>query len=391
MLSFDSFLGIHYMDNKEANAAAKVIQSKSLFRYDGLDLQHKTLEFETNLSKFLNTKYTVACSSGTSALKMCCVALNIGPGDEVIMSPFTFIASAAAVLSCGALPQFVDVDKSMNIDPQKIEQYITERTKAIMAIHIQGIPCDMEQIVKIAKKHNLYIIEDCAQAFGAKYNNQRVGTIGDAAAFSLQANKVISCGEGGIFCCKSEEHFWRARNYHDNGAKRAGDEYPGWNDPTTSFGENFKITEIQSAIANEQLKKFDEIKEHQIHLYHRLMKSISNKAFEFREITARSEFTPVSICFIFDSHGEAQKFITFSKSHKIEADFYSDRVLTQINAFTHKQSWHSDGFPFNLAAHPISSCYYTKALISRTVWLPISPLLNDNDADYIAKTINSYS
>lgn len=390
MLVFDSFLGTHYIDKKEEDAALSVLRAKSLFRYDGPNLQYKTLEFEDEISKFLNCKYIVACSSGAAALKLCCISLDIGVGDEVIMPSFTFIASAASVLSCGAVPSFVDVDESMNIDPHKIIAAITPRTKAIMVVHIQGVPCDMEPIIEIANKHNLAIIEDGAQAFGSRYKGNRVGSIGNVAAFSLQANKVITSGEGGIFCTNDENLYLRARNYHDNGAIRTGNDYPTWDLVSCSFGENFKITELQSAIALEQLKKFEMIVSKQKESYYQLVNGIHSQYFKLRKITPQTEFIPVSLCFLFDNEKIREDFLNYTNEHKVATECYCDRVLTKINVFKSKSSWHSSGFPFSLANYKSNNCIYTENLVDLSVWLPISPLLEEEDIDYICKVINDF-
>lgn len=251
----DPFIGTHYIGKEEIKAAKKVLKSKSLFRYHGPKLLYKTDEFEQNMKEYLGVKYVLACSNGGSAIKLCCIANGIGPGDEVLMSPFTFIASASSILACGAAPKFVDIDETMNINPNEIEKNISLKTKAILAIHMQGQPCDMNKIMKIAKKHNLIVIEDTAQAFGAELNGKKAGTIGDCGAFSLQAGKTITSGEGGFIATNSKKIYDIAKMYHDNGGFRVGCDYPTWENKNTIFGENFKITELQSAIANEQLKK----------------------------------------------------------------------------------------------------------------------------------------
>ena len=156
-INCDGFIGAHYLGKEEIKACENVINSQSLFRYDGINLLHKSDKLENELRKFFNCRYALACSSGTAALKLCCISLGIGPGDEVLMSPFTYIASAGAVLSCGATPNFVDIDKNMNIDANKIEDCITKHTKAILVVHIQGKSCDLDTIVKVAKKHNLLL------------------------------------------------------------------------------------------------------------------------------------------------------------------------------------------------------------------------------------------
>ena len=148
----DPFIGTHYIGKEELKAVKKIIKSKSLFRYHGPNLQYKTDEFEKEMAKYLNVKYVLACANGGAAIKLACIGAGIKPGDEVIMSPFTFIASASEILSIGAIPVFSDIDETMNIDYKKIEEKITNKTRAILAIHMQGQPCNMKEINKIAKK-----------------------------------------------------------------------------------------------------------------------------------------------------------------------------------------------------------------------------------------------
>ncbi len=390
MLVFDSFLGAHYYDKREEKAAIKVIQSKSLFRYDGPNLLKMTEEFEQAVSVLLGLPYVIACSSGTAALKMSCVALDIGVGDEVIMSPYTFISSAAAVLSCGAIPKFVDIDESFNIDTHKIEEAITDKTKAIMAIHIQGVPCHMEPIMDIAEKYGISIIEDAAQAFYSFYNGQATGSFGNVSAFSLQENKVITCGEGGIFCCKDKAHYNRAKMYHDNGGIRIGDNYPTWEHPESSFGENYKITELQSAVALEQLKKVDMIAKKQQTTYEKLRHGIHNKKFHYRKIARNINAIYPSLCLIFNEKKENDNFITYLNNKQIKARYSTNKPIHAFNTFKNRKSWHSRGFPYSNYGDEVSVCQYTQELYERSAWIPLSPLLGESDIDYIINVINSY-
>lgn len=385
-IQFDAFIGTHYIGEEEKQAVMEVLDSQSLFRYDGPNWLNKTGKFESELSKFFGYENVLACSSGASALKLACVSLGIGPGDEVIMSPFTYIASAGAVMACGAVPVFVNVDESMNINPDEIESCITDRTKAIMAIHIQGIPCDMKKIMKIAEKHNLKVIEDCAQAFGVKYSGQYVGTIGDAAAFSLQANKVITCGEGGVFLCRDRNQFVDGVRFHDNGGKRKDGDYPIWNDPICSFGENMKITELQSAIAIQQLKKTEKIIARQKEQYKALTEQVISV--NMRKITENADFVPESLCFIFDRAKQCDLFIEKMKEESVAFDYFSDRILTTYNTFLNKKSWGKHNMPYCFTDYKLNKCEYTYNLSKRTAWLSIHPLWNQSEIEYIAERIN---
>lgn len=203
--------------------------------------------FEREFSQFVNERECVAVNSGTSALHLALLSLGIGAGDEVIIPSFTFAATANSVALTGAKPVFVDIDiKTYNIDPNLIENAITPSTKAIQVVHLYGLPADMTRIVEIAKRHNLLIIEDAAQAHNAAINGQPVGTFGDAAAFSFYPTKNMTSGEGGMIVFKDKEAARLARLYRNQGMeKRYQNEIIGF---------NLRMTDIHAAIGRTQLK-----------------------------------------------------------------------------------------------------------------------------------------
>ncbi len=386
----DPFLGTHYIGKEELKAVNKVLKSKSLFRYQGPKLLHKTDELEKNLAKYLNVKYVLACSSGSSAIKLCCIANGIGPKDEVLMSPFTFIASANSVLACGAVPKFVDIDETMNIDPTKIEKNIGPNTKAILAIHMQGEPCDMINILKIAKKHNLIVIEDTAQALGAEINGQKVGTFGDCGAFSLQAGKTITCGEGGFIATNNKKIYEMAKMYHDNGGYRIGCNYPTWENQKTIFGENFKITELQSSIANEQLKKIDKILNNQQKKYNYIIDKIDKSFYKLRPFIKNSKLVCSNISFQFDSQKECSKFIKFMNDNGIGFNLYCSNLINQYDTFKFNNSWHHTNFPYNISKYEDSKCINANKFFKRVAWFSLSASLKKKHLNYIVKKLEEY-
>ena len=203
--------------------------------------------FEREFSQFVNERECVAVNSGTSALHLALLSLGIGAGDEVIIPSFTFAATANSVALTGAKPVFVDIDiNTYNIDPNLIEKAITSSTKAIQVVHLYGLPADMTKIVEIAKRHNLLIIEDAAQAHNASINGQPVGTFGDAAAFSFYPTKNMTSGEGGMIVFKDKDAARLARLYRNQGMeKRYQNEIVGF---------NLRMTDIHAAIGRTQLK-----------------------------------------------------------------------------------------------------------------------------------------
>jgi dTDP-4-amino-4,6-dideoxygalactose transaminase len=193
---------------------------------------------------FQDAEYAVACTSGTTALMLCLEALGVGYGDEVIVPAYTFIATAGSVISMGAVPVFADIDPdTFCLDVADAEAKITPRTKAIIPVHIGGMPCDMQTLKIMADKHGLGIVEDCAQAHGAEYQGKRVGAIGDTGAFSFQSSKNVAAGEGGIMVTNDSDLWLRAWSYHNIGRVPEG----GWYDHRV-FGTNLRLSEFQAAI-----------------------------------------------------------------------------------------------------------------------------------------------
>lgn len=218
-------------------------------------------KFEEEFSKYVGMKYGIAVSNGTTALHLALSTLNIKQGDEVIIPDLTFAATANAVIYTGAKPVLVDVDeKTWCIDPVKIERAITKKTKAIIPVHLYGIPCDMEAIVKTAKKYKLFIIEDCAEAHGIHYHEKPVGSFSDISCFSFYGNKIITTGEGGMCLTNDQMLAKKMRTLRDHGMNK-NKRY--WHDVV---GFNYRLTNIQAAIGVAQLERIDEFVKKRISL-----------------------------------------------------------------------------------------------------------------------------
>ncbi len=211
-------------------------------------------KFENLVAEHTGTKYAISCSSGTSGLHLALLANDIGPGDEVIVPTLTFIATANAVSYTGAKPVFVDSDiNTWNIDPKLIKQSITSKTKAIVAVHLYGLPADMDSINQIAKEHNLLVIEDASEAQGAKYKNKMVGTLADMAVFSFFGNKIITTGEGGMIVTNDKYLAEKCRILRDHGMSK---ERRYWHQV---LGYNYRMTNMQAAIGVAQMAKIEKI------------------------------------------------------------------------------------------------------------------------------------
>ncbi len=219
---------------------------------------YKVREFETAAARKFAVAYAQAVSSGTAALRVALAALGVGRGDEVIIPAFTFVATAEAVIQSGAKLVIVDVDDSLNIDPAAVAAAVTPATRAIIAVHMFGAAADMGAIGRIAQRHDLKVIEDAAQAVGARWRGRYLGTIGDAGCFSFDAGKVMITGEGGMVITNDPATFTRARAYHDHGHEYSTSVGRG-EEGAIGEGFNYRMTELQGAIGIVQLGKLDAI------------------------------------------------------------------------------------------------------------------------------------
>ena len=239
-------------------------------------------QFESNFSKFINSKYASGVGSATQALHLSTKSLDIGPGDEVIVPTFTFVATANAVTYCGAKPIFVDIDlDTFNIIPSEIERKITKKTKAIIPVHYGGQSCDMKEIIQIAKKNNLKIIEDCAHALGSTYLNKKCGSFGDLGCFSFYPTKVITTGEGGMITTNKKKFLQKINLLKSQAMSISAKDRElkaQWKYDIIDLGYNYRLDEIRSALGVSQLSRIDSINKMRINIantYDKLIKNIS--------------------------------------------------------------------------------------------------------------------
>lgn len=250
-----------YIPKESYSEIKKILDSGKINYWNG----NVTKKFESEFAKYIGKKYSVATNSGTTALELCFRSIGIEENDEVITTPRSYISSATSISMQKATPVFCDIKKdTQNIDSSKIPQLITKKTKAILCVHLNGMPCDMEQIIKIKKKYNLLLVEDCSQAHGAQIKEKKIGSFGDISIFSFCNDKIITTGgEGGILLTNNYSFFKKAWSYKDIGRNltRAKNEKKKnnnkYNKIYDDIGSNLRMTEIQSAIGLSFLKKLD--------------------------------------------------------------------------------------------------------------------------------------
>jgi 8-amino-3,8-dideoxy-alpha-D-manno-octulosonate transaminase len=246
--------------DEEKAAVLEVLDSQSLFRHYGPKPLHKVAQFERAFAEAMGSRHAVAVTSGTAALLTALAALGVGPGDEVIVPTYTWIATVNAVVHLGAVPVFVEIDDTLLMDPTEVEAAITPRTKVILPVHMRGAGAAMAPILEVAARHRLSVVEDTAQAVGGRYRGRRLGTLGTVGAYSFQYHKVITTGEGGMVVTDDPALWERAVRYHDQGSVRMEEL-----DETTPVGNelliglNFRMNEITGAIGLVQLRRLDGI------------------------------------------------------------------------------------------------------------------------------------
>ena len=357
--------GSYVLGEEEKKELLDVLESGRLFRYGvpGVDgFKHKVVSFEEKVAEVIGLKHVVATSSGTGSLMACLAALGIGAGDEVIVPGYTFIASISSIILSNAIPVLAEIDNSLTIDPTKIEELITDRTRAIMPVHMLGNPCDMDPIMAIAKKHKLFVIEDCCQAFGASYKGKRAGTYGDIAAFSLNIFKTITAGDGGAVATNDDLLYELAFGFHDQGHKpmRMGVEIGN----RSIVGMNMRMNELTGAVSLAQIRKLDfilgKLREKKTKLKNLLGKMPN---VEYRKLNDEKGECATLLTLIFDTKDRAEKFCGKTDSKPISYSGW--HVYNNMEQVLNKVTGKKANCPFDC---PRYSCQreYKKNMLPQT-------------------------
>ncbi|MBP6963865.1 MAG: DegT/DnrJ/EryC1/StrS family aminotransferase [Armatimonadetes bacterium] len=383
---------------EEKRAVCEVLDEKILFRYHQRPSgPGRVEEFEERLGRHLGAAHVLAVNSGTSALISALVAAGIGPGDEVIIPAYTFVATPAAVIAAKAIPIIAEVDDSLTLDPDDFEEKITDRTRAVIPVHMRGAPSDMGRLMEIANAHDLRVIEDSAQAVGASYKGQRLGTIGHAGCFSLQMSKVITSGEGGVLITSDSGLYDRARMYHD-AAVRFWDQDAGMR----AFpGVNFRMSEVAGALALVQLSRMEGLIE-RMRANKAAIKSAlePREGMEFRRI--HDDRGEASLCLIFylPDAALAKRFGEALRAEGIGSGTIYDQGIPDRHIYT---AWAEvlayprdvqKGCPFTCPMYKGSvryssdMCPRTLDYLGRTIHINVSPMLTPDDCAEIALGIN---
>lgn len=387
-----TYAGGQSIGEEEKQAVLEVLESQSLNRYLGPRLLNKVAAFESDFAAKVGAKYALAVCSGTAALHTAMSAIGLTYGDEVLLPGFYYVATAHAILATGALPVFVEVDDSLSFDPHDLENRITENTKAIVPVHMRGIPNNMDQIMAVAAKHGLAVIEDCAQSCGATFHGKHIGTFGIAGAFSLQYQKVLTTGDGGIVVTNDPLIYERAVRFHNNG------NFPGGDPKEAVIGLNLRMTEISGAIAGVQLKRLDQLTAVTKHHKQRLVQLLRNVTKKY----------PITLQRIHDPAGDIGisliMFVPEGKGQIFSEALHAEGIT---NWWLHNSAGHSyhtsyqilnqrtlnpKQYPFR---HPANrkieysqdALPQTRSLLDRAIHFDITPFMTDEDLEMIAEGV----
>ena len=343
----------------------------------------KTFKFEEMFSKTVNSKYAIAVNSCTAALHLAIVALGIGKGDEVITTPYTFAATSEVVINENATPVFVDVEKdTYNIDPVKIEEKITDRTKAIIVVHYAGQACEMDKIMDLAEKYDLYIIEDAAHAIGSKYKDKRIGSIGDFTCFSFYATKNITTAEGGMITTKHGDLADKIRMLSLHGiSKDAWKRYSSegsWYYEITYSGYKYNMSDLQASIGIHQMKKLDQMQKRREEIADKY-----NRAFgQIPQITTPTVKKYTTHAWHLYPVQVNSELLSINRNEFIEA-LKAENIGTSVHFIPlHLHPYYKEKYGFKGDDFPIAESLY-----NNEISLPIYPKMEDKDVEDVISAV----
>jgi len=381
------FPGINWLGRQEEEAVTDVVRKGALFRYYGPQSPTHVAELEEYARSFYGVRCALAVNSGTGALLTAISALGIGPGDEVVVPAFMWVATVTAVVQNNAIPVLCEVDDSLNMDPADLEKKITERTKLVAVVHMAGAPCDMEAIMRVANKHNVPVLEDCAQCNGGSFKGRKVGTFGKVGIFSLQINKNVTAGEGGLLVTDDEFLYARLVAAHDLGVpwKQGAPDEKG---QVHFWGQGRRMGELAGAVANVQLRKLPEVVE-QMKASKQHIKDVIAETDDtlFRRLTDPAGDTGPFLILTFEDESRAVNVTQRLTDNGVENVFhlseYGLHIYHNIRSLVGKVPLSPAGNPWSLPQNAESVYEYTKGacpvsddLFERSVIITIPSRLN---------------
>ncbi len=391
--------GFEVFGKEERKEVMDVMETGVLMRY-GFDAERKGVfkvrQFEEEFAAYCGSAYALGVTSGSAALKVALTALDIGPGDEVIVPAFTFIATYEAVLEAGAIPVMADIDDSLNLDPDDIINKMTTYTKAVIPVHMCGAPANIEKIVDIARKSNLLVLEDNAQAAGGAYHGKKLGTFGTMGIFSLDYYKTITSGEGGMVITDSKELYDRSDWYHDHGhdhnfkVSRAME-------GRSILGFNYRMNELQGAVGLAQFRKLDMIiaaQKKNKNAIKDLLKDV--RGLQFRNISDPAGDTATFLGFNLPDAASTERFQAALAAEGVDTVCYKRNKWHYVPNWEHLLAWataNSKKFPFTYPAYRGKVDYgihlipKAEDLLGRTLFMAIPILMPEERLEKISRGI----
>lgn len=387
--------GLSRFGKEERDAVLEVLESRSLFRYYGPNLLHKVEAFERAARDLLGAAHAIATSSGTAALRAGLAALGVGCGDEVIVPSLTFIATVNAVVTSGAVPIFAEIDDTLGLDPADLERKITPRTIAIIPVHLDNGACDMEPIMAVARRHRVAVLEDAAQAMGVTYKGAALGTFGDIGAFSLQLEKNVTSGEGGLLVSDDERLFLRAACYQDQGGQFVTSSGGGRARDTVSpfVGENLRMNELAGAVAEVQIRRLPDLLADQRTVKQRILETFGELELTLRRDPGGDGGSSIGI-FLPDDK-KAVRFVEAMNAEGVPVvQLYGGKPVYLNPSIMAKRTASGKGGPWNCAEHPTSVeygpglCPHSEDLASRSVLIPCNAAYSEADCRDVSAAVH---
>jgi 8-amino-3,8-dideoxy-alpha-D-manno-octulosonate transaminase len=394
------FPGINWLDQEEEAAVLRVVRQGDLFRYYGPQAPTQVAALEARAREFYGTDHALAVNSGTGALCTAMAALGIGPGCEVMVPAFMWVATIGAVIQCNAIPVLCEVDDSFNLDPRDLAKKISSRTRLIAVVHMAGAPCDMTAVMDIARSHRIAVLEDCAQCNGGSFQGRKVGTFGDVGIFSFQINKNVTAGEGGLIVTQDGDLYKRLLATHDLGIPWE-EGLPNQHSPILGWGQGRRMGELAGAVANVQLSKLPRLVAHMNGSKQRIRRRLESlQGVSWRRLPdPEGDSGPFLILSLADENAAqnlTQRLTEAGLKNTFHLADYGLHIYFNIYALVHKVPLSSAGNPWSLPQNADSvypydkgTCPRSDALFERSVIITIPSRLTPEQEEQMVQIIEA--
>ncbi|MCE5202103.1 MAG: DegT/DnrJ/EryC1/StrS family aminotransferase [Synergistaceae bacterium] len=382
--------GTEIFGSEEIRAVADVIERKMIHRYGSHNVrngQYRVDEFEYKASRIAGTKFALGVSSGTAAIITALKGIGVQPGDEVITSPFTFIATIEAIVACDAVPILGDIDETLSLDPESIEKLITRKTKAIIPVHMFGVAADMDKFLVIGSKYNIPIIEDACEVVGGTYKGRCLGSMGLCGTWSFDPNKMLTVGEGGMILTNDEPLYRRMEYYHDHGHVHSREHDRGA-DEKCGFGVNYRLSEIQGALGLVALDKMPAVLEKLRENKKKILDAVADTGIKPRPMNDSDGDTATHVIFLLPSAEAAKRF----QKATLEAGCGCEIIAE--NAWHYAKNWKAleeigekDFFGTKTPSYMPETMAQSDAILSRAVMFGLNINMDDKTIEKIIHSV----